>query len=359
MSLSFAAVLAALLDGSIEFAKPWMALALLLPLFALLLPRAKPRAEASLRVPFFNGVSEAMGSLDRKKPMVKKVLGYWKLLFAVPVWILLVAASAQPQWVGEPVNLPVSGRDLMLAVDLSGSMQEEDMRLGNRKVDRLTAVRAVAGEFVKNREGDRLGLILFADRAYLQVPLTFDHKTVNILLQEAVLGLAGEKTAIGDAIGLAVKRLRESDEDNRVLILLTDGANTAGSLNPLKAAELAAMENIRIHTIGVGAESRVMNDPFFGQRRIVRSDLDEGTLRAIAEITGGQYFRARDIRGLQEIYRLLDAIEPVAEDDAATFRPVNELYAWPLSLALGLATALGLMMFLVARWGWLMRKWYA
>ncbi len=331
----------ALASGQIHFQWPWVWVAALLPLLALWLPRAHTGAETSLRVPFFKALQErgAVAGEQRRSR-------YWKLWLAIPAWLLLVMAAARPQLVGEPVNLPVSGRDLMLAVDLSGSMQEEDMRIGNRQVDRLTAVKAVAGEFIKHREGDRLGLILFADRAYLQVPLTFDRKTVNTLLQEAVLGLAGEKTAIGDAIGLAVKRLRNSAEDNRVLILLTDGANTAGSLDPLKAAQLAAREHIRIYTIGVGAGSRVVQDPFFGVRRLASSDLDEDTLKAIADITDGRYFRARDIRSLQKIYALLDQIEPVSDEDAATFRPVDELFSLPLALSLALASLLGVLLLL-------------
>ncbi|MGV6859977.1 MAG: vWA domain-containing protein [bacterium] len=335
--MSLGELLDAISSGSLQFHWPWAWAALLLPLLSMLLPRMGTGSETSLRVPFFQALT-AQGA-GRVRDLKKKQ--YWMLLLAIPAWVLLVAAAARPQWVGEPLNLPVSGRDLMLAVDLSGSMQEEDMRIGNRQVDRLTAVKAVAGEFIKHREGDRLGLILFADRAYLQAPLTFDHKTVNTLLQEAVLGLAGEKTAIGDAIGLAVKRLRNSAEDNRVLILLTDGANTAGSLDPLKAAELAAREHIRIYTIGVGADSRRVQDPYFGISRLAGNDLDEDTLKAIAATTHGRYFRARDIRSLQKIYALLDEIEPVSKEDAATFRPVDELFTLPLQGALALASLLG------------------
>ena len=227
----------------------------------------------------------------------------------------------------------------MLAVDISGSMQTEDMVINGRPVMRLTAVKMVAGEFVEQREGDRLGLILFGDQAYLQTPLTFDRRTLHILLNEAAIGLAGKSTAIGDAIGLAVKRLRGQPEKNRVLILLTDGTNTAGSVDPLKAADLAASEGVRIYTIGVGADD-MMPGPFrmlLGAGR----ELDEASLQAIAQKTGGRYFRARDTRSLQQIYALLDEIEPVSEDEQS-YRPVEELYAWPLALALllSLLTAL-------------------
>jgi len=234
----------------------------------------------------------------------------------------------------------VSGRDLLLAVDISGSMETEDMQLGRQVTDRLTAVKAVAGNFIDHREGDRLGLILFGDQAYLQTPLTFDRETVRTLLNEAAIGLAGKSTAIGDAIGLAVKRLRERPAENRVLILMTDGANTSGSVDPLKAADLAAREGVRIYTIGVGADEMLVRG-FFGTQRVPGTDLDEGTLTAIAQKTGGQYFRARDIEGLQKIYALLDKLEPVSQDEQ-TFRPVHELYVWPLGAALLLTALLAL-----------------
>jgi Ca-activated chloride channel family protein len=245
--------------------------------------------------------------------------------------VLLVMSAARPQSIDEPVQLPVVGRNLMLAVDLSGSMEADDMLIGDRQLTRLAAVKAVAGDFIERRIGDRIGLILFGDRAYLQAPLTLDRKTVKTLLAESVIGLAGKKTAIGDAIGLAIKRLRNEPEDSRVLILLTDGSNTAGSIDPLKAADLAAQEKMRIYTIGVGADSRLVQG-LFGTSRRVNSEIDEETLQAISSKTGGRYFRARDIESLLQIYSLLDEIEPIAED-IAVYRPVNELYYWPLAIA--------------------------
>jgi Ca-activated chloride channel family protein len=230
----------------------------------------------------------------------------------------------------------------MLAVDLSGSMDAKDVERGNRRVDRLTATKAVASDFIGRREGDRIGLILFGERAYLQVPLTLDRETVRILLMEAFIGLAGEKTAIGDAITLAVKRIHDQGNvaDEQVLVLLTDGANTAGEIDPLKAAELAQQIGLRIYTIGIGAEQMVVSSITGGMRRVNPSaDLDEETLTKIAELTGGQYFRAKDTAGLQQIYRLLDDMEPVAEPEAG-FRPVKSLYFWPLGGAFVLASFL-------------------
>ena len=309
----------------LEFAWPWMFAAVVLPLLsARLLPRARETQQAALRFPYFGALRQGPATPTPGRSRLSLVL-------AGATWLLLVIAACRPQWVGETVHLPISGRSLMLAVDISRSMQTEDMLINGRPTLRLNAVKLVASEFIDKREGDRLGLILFGDQAYLQTPLTFDRRTLNILLSEAVIGLAGKSTAIGDAIGLAVKRLRGQPERNRVLILLTDGANTAGSVDPLKAADLAASEGVRIYTIGVGADD-MMPGPF----RLLssgKSELDEATLRAIADKTDGRYFRARDTRTLQQIYALLDQIEPVSEDEQS-YRPVDELYAWPLALAL-------------------------
>jgi Ca-activated chloride channel family protein len=298
-----------------------------------LLPQAPATAGTALRLPFYNALHAALG--ERRATPSRA-----RLLLATAGWLLLVMAAARPQFIGEPLQLPVSGRDLLLAVDISGSMETPDMQLGRQVTDRLTAVKAVAGEFIGRREGDRLGLILFGEQAYLQTPLTFDRQTVRTLLNEAAIGLAGKSTAIGDAIGLAVKRLRQQPEGNHVLVLLTDGANTAGSVDPLKAADLAAAEGLRIYTIGVGAESiRVRG--LLGTRQVSNNELDEATLIAIAEKTGGRYFRARDITGLEAIYELLDELEPVSQD-AEVYRPVRELYAWPLAGALLISVLLAL-----------------
>jgi len=313
------------IEMGFDFAWPWMFAALFLPLLtARLLPRAETTPEAALRFPFFGILQgESGGPAPRRSRL--------RLTLAALTWLLLVVAASRPQWIGETIHLPVTGRSLMLAVDISGSMQTEDMLINGRPVMRLTAVKGVAGEFVEQREGDRLGLILFGDQAYLQTPLTFDRRTLHTLLNEAAIGLAGKSTAIGDAIGLAVKRLRGQPEKNRVLILLTDGTNTAGSVDPLKAADLAASEGVRIYTIGVGADA-MMSGPF---RMLLGAgkELDEASLQAIANKTGGRYFRARDTRSLQHIYALLDEIEPVSEDEQS-YRPVDELYTWPLALAL-------------------------
>ncbi len=318
---------------------PWMLLALPLPFIVrALLPPASGGHEAGLKVPSLAGFAVLT---DRSS---SEQLANWRLWVAGVAWILLVIAAAKPERIGDELDVPVSGRNLMLAVDLSGSMDAKDFELGNRRVDRLTATKAVASDFIARREGDRIGLILFGERAYLQVPLTLDRETVNILLMEAFIGLAGEKTAIGDAITLAVKRIHEqgSAAADQVLIVLTDGANTAGAIDPLKAAELAQQIGLRIYTIGIGAEQMVISSLTGGVRRVNPSaDLDEETLTAIADMTGGRYFRARDTAALQDIYQLLDEIEPVAEPEAG-FRPVSALYYWPLGGAFLLAGVLAI-----------------
>ena len=319
----------------IHFEWPWLLAALPLPLLVRwLLPAKLPVEQAALKVPFLEDFSAAQ---TRAVPQTRQ----WRLLAAMIAWLLLIVACTRPQWLGEPIEQAVSGRDLMLAVDLSGSMEEQDFFINKRPIDRLTAAKGVAADFINRRVGDRVGLILFGTQAYLQTPLTFDRKTVMTLLNEAVIGLAGDNTAIGDAIGLAVKRLKDEQADSRVLVLMTDGANTAGEVSPLKAAELAAANHLKIYTIGIGADEMIVRS-FFGNRKINPSvDLDEKTLIKIAESTGGHYYRARNTDELNNIYMRLDELEPV-EKDKQYFRPRSELYFWPLSLALALATIIAL-----------------
>lgn len=323
-----------------EFAWPWMFLLLPLPLLMRLLP-ARDRREAALRVPDlqgFEGFDATAGhSSERTGP---------RLMLLWLVWLALISAAARPERIGDPVSVPVTGRDLMLAVDISGSMNREDMEIRGQSVTRLVVVKDVLAEFVERRRGDRLGLILFGSNAYLQAPLTFDRTTVGQLLQETPIGIAGGKTAIGDAIGLAVKHLRARPAENRVLILLTDGANNVGEMAPVKAAELAAQAGVRIYTVGVGAEQMQAPGWFggtFGARTMNPSaDLDEDTLTQVAALTGGRYFRARNRGELQSIYATLDRLEPVAAPDEV-FRPVKQLFQWPLGLALLLSLLLALL----------------
>ena len=314
----------------ISFEWPWLAAALPLPwLVRYFLQPIDPGREAALRVPFLHDFMDNLAGVGGRSAR-------WPLWLAALAWLLLVLACMRPQWLGELIEVPVSGREIMLAVDLSASMQEEDFMLKGQMVDRLTAIKYVAGNFINRRIGDRIGLILFGENAYLQAPMTLDRDTVRTLLYESAIGLAGKATAIGDAIGLAVKRMRKRGKTNRVLILLTDGANTAGVVQPLEAADLAAREGLKIYTIGVGADEMIVNS-FFGRRKVNPSaDLDEDTLRGIAEKTGGRYFRARDTKALQKIYKILDKLEPI-ERDAKRYRPRTALYYWPLAFSFVIA----------------------
>ncbi|CAK0775291.1 Ca-activated chloride channel homolog [Gammaproteobacteria bacterium] len=322
----------------IEFQWPWLLLFLPVPW---LLRRwwrpATTTEQGILRVPSL----APFAAIIDGAPAGQRADRRW-LWIATLAWLCLVLAAARPVWLGEPIELPVSGRDLMLAVDLSGSMDTADFLLDNHPVSRLAAIQHLAGEFIKRRVGDRLGLILFGRQAYVQTPLTFDRATVRQLLDEAVIGLAGKETAIGDAIGLATKRLRDNPQGNKVVILLTDGANTAGEVEPLQAATLAAKEGLTLYTIGVGADEMLVRSIFGMQRVNPSTDLDEKTLRAIADTTHGRYFRARDTAQLEEIYHLLDQLEPTSAE-RHTFRPQQTLFYWPLAAALLLAALVTLM----------------
>lgn len=321
----------------ITLALPWVLLALPLPLLVMRLPRAPDPQGAALRFPAGMTLDlPAEGA--RGGPPIRLINP--RLLLGLLAWTLLVFAAARPEWVGEPVSLPVAGRDLMMAIDVSGSMEQADFELNNRMVSRIALVKAVAARFIERREQDRLGLILFGSRAYLLTPLTFDRTTVATMLSEAVVGLAGRETAVGDAIALAVKRLREEPQDNRVLILLTDGASNVGNIEPLAAAELAAASGVRIYTIGIGGKpggSQMQFGHAFGQQG---SDFDPETLRRIAEMTGGRFFSAHAREELEEIYAELDRLEP-SERDAQLFRPRRALYLWPAAGALVLSLLLG------------------
>jgi Ca-activated chloride channel family protein len=308
-----------------EFAWIWALAALPLPLLIRLLPSREQGQPTALRVPLL--MQEFSAQTESKKRRSNMI---W---LAILAWIFLVLAAARPQWLGEPISIPAEGRDLMVAVDLSGSMKIDDMEVNGRRVDRLVMIKSVLSQFIDRRVGDRLGLILFADTAYLQTPLTYDRETVKQLLSETVIGLVGEQTAIGDAIGLAVKRFESKEESNKVLILLTDGQNTAGNITPEQANQLAIEKDITVYTIGVGADEMLVRS-LFGSRRVNPSqELDENMLTTLAESTGGQYFRARDAESLLAIYATLDELEPI-ERESRQLRPLRSLYFYPLGVAL-------------------------
>lgn len=317
----------------ISLAYPWFLVLALLP--SLLLAR-KPRSEPAEVpvIPVGHWLSDMPGVSTTGQHLSR-----WRRVALTIAWLCLVLALARPQHVGEETQMPVSGRDLMLLVDISPSMEERDMIQQGRSMNRLQAVKRVLDDFIDRRKGDRLGLILFGTTPYVQAPLTFDRETVRTLLDEAGLGMAGRATAIGDAIGLSVKRLRERPQEQRVAILLTDGANTAGEITPDKAGEIARAAGVRLYTIGIGAES-IVQQGLFGNRRVNPSrDLDEDLLTRLAQQTGGQYFRARNLEELEGIYDTINQLEPI-EQDGQFYRPVKDLYVWPAGIAIFLGLIL-------------------
>ena len=321
----------------IEWLWPLAFLLVPAPILVRWLIKASKKKQPALTVPSLEGFSGLSTSES-----FSATLSTVKLIILWLAWILLIAAVARPQWVGEMVSLPTTGRDLMLAIDISGSMATEDMQVNNDYVDRLSVVKAVISQFLDARKGDRVGLVLFGTNAYVQAPLTFDLKSVKKLMIEAPVGIAGGKTAIGDAIGLTVKRLRERQNEEKVVILLTDGANNVGEIPPIKAAELASVDGIKIYTIGVGAEEMRVPSLFgslAGRTTNPSADLDEETLSKIAEATQGRYFRAKNTNTLAQIYELIDKLEPI-EQEPETYRPFQVLYYWPLGISLCLFLSL-------------------
>ncbi|MBE9562710.1 MAG: VWA domain-containing protein [Proteobacteria bacterium] len=302
------------------FQWPWLAVLLPLPL---LVWRFWPRYQLQsdnlpqLRLPTIKYVQQAFSKLD--SPTLNQ---HWRWIFLTLCWLGLVIALMYPQWLDKHIEISQTGYDLMLAVDLSGSMETADFFTPNRQqIQRIDAVKLVLEPFIDNRFGDRIGLILFADQAYLQAPLTLDNMAVNSLLQKAIIGMAGRDTAIGDAIGLAVKKLRERPEGSRILILLTDGDSNAGTLNPLKAAQLAKQYDIRIYTIGVGSKRG-------------RFRQNEKPLKQIAKMTGGSYFPATNLSALANVYGHIDQTLAKTEAESRTYIQRTPLYQWPLGIAM-------------------------
>ena len=319
---------------------------LLLPLpfiMQAVLPCVNQENEDALKVPFFDDIRVLSHSGTRsvfQKFHVRRLLG-------LLIWGLLVTAAAGPRWVGEAVKMPAQGRNLMLVLDISGSMEEADFSVQNRAVRRRDVVRAVADAFIQKRKGDRVGVVLFGERAYLYTPLTYDVKTVSDLLKEADVGMAGTQTALGDALGLALKTMVDVPDESKVIVLLSDGAANAGTMRPAEAAELAAKMGVKVYTIGAGSDTVQMMG-LFGVMQMPRGDeIDEKTLQEIAQKTQGRYFRAKNTQELIEIYKEIDALEPVDNDDVF-IRPVKTLFYYPLGAAFVLSI-LGAVMLLIDR----------
>ena len=324
------------LISQITWAAPWAWLLLPLPLLMRLLPAYRESRDA-VRVPFFERLLEASDARRQRGAMVL-IRRRGQQLLVGGLWLALVMAAAKPQWLGEPIQQQKAGRDLMIAVDLSGSMEAKDFtNPEGDKIDRLEAVKSVLRRLVNERSGDRLGLIVFGSGAYLQSPFTDDHPTWQTLLDETRIRMAGPSTVLGDAVGLSIKLFREAETENRVLMVLTDGNDTGSVVPPIDAARVAATENIRIYPIAIG-------DP----TAIGEEAIDMKTLEWMAEVTGGRSFAALDREQLNDVFRLLGTLEPTVFD-SVSFRPRSDLHWLPIALVLGLYVVLRLVSALLGR----------
>jgi len=287
---------------------------------------------SAVRLPFFGMIAEILGvEADEGSIVRRRTALQW--VFALLAWVLLVAGLAKPEWVGEPIERVEASRDVMLAVDLSGSMDEHDFRRSDgSNIQRLEAVKEVVGQFISEREGDRIGLIVFGTKAYVQVPFTQDLEMARALLDATKVNMAGPNTAIGDAIGLAIRSFEASDVEKRLLVLLTDGSDTGSRMTPRNAAEVARRHGVTIYTIGVGDASAGGDD-----------QVDFDTLRTLATIGGGRFFEAGDVRALTSVYTEIDRLVP-REANFESYRPRHSLVHWPAaSLALLALLFYGLM----------------
>lgn len=301
---------------------PWLLLLLPLPWLAYRYLPEYREARSAVRVPFFASLSRAVSQTPAASGVRSNRL---QLLLNVLVWALLVLAIARPVWIEKPIERQQPVRDLMLAIDISQSMETQDFTDANgQKIDRLAAVKQVVQGFIQRRKDDRIGLILFGSGAYPQAPLTLDHASLSLLLDDSGIGMAGPNTAIGDAIGLSLKLLDQAHEQEKVLILLTDGNDTSSAITPDHAASMAAAKGVVIHTIGIGDPSAE------GEAKVNLSALQQ-----IAEATGGRYFRAENRNTLDQVYATLDQITP-HQVKTLSHQPKRDLFWMPLAAAIGL-----------------------
>jgi len=315
-----------------EFDFPWAFVLLPLPLLAQWLLQPYRETRESVQVPFFEQISTAIGAEPAKGGMLAR-RSILQKVFAMLGWVLIVTALARPQFVEPPIEKIESARDLLLAVDLSGSMAIPDMldEQGSQ-IDRVTAVKLVLDGFITRRVGDRIGIIVFGNQAFLQAPFTQDHELVRALLDQMQPMMAGPQTMLGDAIGLAINVFENNAAEDRLLVLLTDGNDTGSKVPPKNAAEIAAQRGVTIHTISVG-------DP----ANTGEGEMDIETLEEIARLTGGQSFQANDREQLQEIYRRIDELAPI-EVETISYRPTRPLFHWPLGAAISLVLLYHLLM---------------
>lgn len=326
-----------------HFANPQAAWLLLLPLVVyFMFPAIKKTYGDALKVPFLADIKQIQSVSGKGISFKPVVFSAIKIFLLALVWVLMVLALCRPQWVGKPIPVKNEGREILLVVDISNSMSEEDFQYKNKMYSRLTAVKNVIDNFIDKRTSDRIGLVLFGTQAYLQAPLTYDKQSVKEILWNADAGMAGNSTSIGDAVGVALKNLAESEgkPENKVIILLTDGENNDGSLSLPQAIALAKEEGVKIYTIGAGSDS----ENFFGGLFSipVNTGLDEESLQALAEETKGNYFRAKDVNSLFQIYNEIDKLEPMTSEGRYV-QEVKELYPYAAAMALILFMILALL----------------
>lgn len=306
----------------LEFAYPLAFLALPLPLLAWWLLPARREPVSALRVPFFKQVVAAAGADARSGAVIMR-RNWLQVFVTVVAWVLLVVGLAKPEWVGEPIVRTEAARDIMLGIDLSGSMDYRDFPdVDGNNVSRFEGVQRVVDRFVAERDSDRVGLIVFGTKAYLQLPFTRDLETARSLVQLMQVGMAGPQTALGDSIGLAIRTFESSEVDDRLLILLTDGNDTASAMTPINAADIAALNGVEVYTIGIGDTAAT------GEDRV-----DFELLDTIARRTGGQFFNAEDEAALDAVYRRIDETA-TADVRTQSWRPRESLVHWPAGIAL-------------------------
>lgn len=302
---------------------PWLLLLLPLPWLGYRYLPEYREARGAVRVPFFAAMSRAVGQAPSAAGTRNN---RWQLILNLLVWALLLLAVARPVFVENPIERQQPVRDLMLAIDISQSMVTTDFTDANgQKIDRLAAVKEVVHGFIDKRKDDRLGLIVFGSGAYPQAPLTLDHASLSLLLDDTGIGMAGPNTAIGDAIGLSLKLLDQAHEQEQLLILLSDGNDTSSAITPAHAATMAAAKGVVIHTIGIGDPSAA------GEAKVNLRGLQQ-----IAESTGGKFFRAEDRYALDQVYNTLDKLTP-HQVKTLSHQPKKDLFWWPLGAAIGLS----------------------
>lgn len=303
-----------------EFEWAYLLFLLPLPVILHLLKNTQNHTGFSIRLPIFANLSDLADFSRARYYLNTKQILLWLL------WVFLLLAVSKPIWIDELVELPIKGRDIILNIDLSESMSQKDFKLDNRRIDRLSGVKKTALDFVDRRKNDRIGLVVFGSKAFLYSPLTFDKNIIKSYLQQAQIKMAGPKTAIGDSIIVAIKHFQDNQQagNTRALILLTDGQNTAGSVDVVQATQIAKEQNIKIYTIGLDA----------GRNIFARSGgVDEGALKYIAQQTGGLYFRAQNINALRQIYNKVDALEKNAAENL-TYKVHKDLFFYPLTVFL-------------------------